>query len=112
MSFAPHSNTEVRNDVAMTGSVNPDRPLILGEFRNTETLALFEFALRADTADFAFAPGFPHLVFVGNGEVRFAKVLKTVAYIVIDEDANGDPVVEKWAIKGHRDFDTAFVFAA
>ena len=31
---------------------------------------------------------------------RYAKVLKTVAHIVIDEDENG-LVIEKWSIKNH-----------
>ena len=31
---------------------------------------------------------------------RYAKVLKTVARIVIDEDENG-LVIEKWSIKNH-----------
>lgn len=32
---------------------------------------------------------------------RHAKVLKTVAYVVVDEAADGSPVVEKWDIKQH-----------
>ena len=31
---------------------------------------------------------------------RVGNVLKTIAYVVVDEDENG-PVVEKWFIKGH-----------
>jgi hypothetical protein len=31
---------------------------------------------------------------------RYARVLKTVAYIVTDENEYGDPVVEKWNIRG------------
>ncbi len=33
---------------------------------------------------------------------RYARVLKTVAYIVTDENEYGDPVVEKWNIRGLR----------
>ena len=44
--------------------------------------------------------GFPYEVAVGPlGETRYAKIYKTVAYIVVGEDDNGDPVVEKWQIK-------------
>jgi hypothetical protein len=32
---------------------------------------------------------------------------KTVAYVVIDEAADGSPVVEKWKLRGHRVFATA-----
>ena len=31
-----------------------------------------------------------------------AKVLKTVAYILLDEDEYGEPVIEKWKIKKHN----------
>ena len=43
----------------------------------------------------------PHRVWVGykTGQVRYAKVLKTVAYIAVDEDEYGEPVLEKWAIR-------------
>ena len=33
---------------------------------------------------------------------RYAKVLKTVAYLMVDEDEYGDPVVEKWLIKNNK----------
>jgi hypothetical protein len=36
---------------------------------------------------------------VNDSGWRYAKVLKTVAYIVTDENEYGDPVVEKWEIK-------------
>tara|TARA_R110000782_G_scaffold4974_2_gene17455 strand:+ start:1029 stop:1451 length:423 start_codon:yes stop_codon:yes gene_type:complete len=45
---------------------------------------------------------YPHIVYVGGTtglDYRYAKVLKTVAYVVVDEDENGAPVVEKWALK-------------
>jgi len=37
-------------------------------------------------------------------ESRYGKVLKTVAYIAIDEDEYGNPVVEKWDIKKYRKY--------
>ena len=45
--------------------------------------------------------GLPYLVDVLDG-TRFAFVKKTVAYICVDQDENGDPVFEKWQIKNHK----------
>jgi hypothetical protein len=67
-------------------STDIDYTTIAGKFVNKETGADFEF--RASAGNFA---GMPHEVFVGDGstngnQIRFARVLNTVAYIVIDED--------------------------
>lgn len=35
----------------------------------------------------------------GGDAYRLAKVLKTVAYVVVDEDEHGQPVVERWPTK-------------
>lgn len=40
----------------------------------------------------------PNEIYVADG-VRFAKVLKTVAYVAVDEAEDGTPVIEKWVIK-------------
>ena len=71
---------------------------VVGEFREKEHGHSFNWT-KAEENPF----GMPHKVFVGpNGEYRFAKVLKTVAHIVVDEDWNTNPtngaVVEKWQI--------------
>lgn len=42
-----------------------------------------------------------HQVDVGDG-VRSAIVRKTVAYVAVDEDANGYPVLERWTITKRR----------
>lgn len=51
---------------------------------------------------------YPHIVWVGGRTndqgFRFANVKKTVAYVVTDEDAAGNPVVEKWNIKSNREY--------
>jgi hypothetical protein len=44
---------------------------------------------------------FPHKLLTNDG-FRYARVLKTVAYIAVDEDAYGQPIVEKWDIYSHR----------
>jgi hypothetical protein len=35
---------------------------------------------------------------------RLGNVLKTVAYLIVDEDEFGEPIVEKWNIKGHTEY--------
>jgi len=53
--------------------------------------------------------GFTHKVWVGGEGVcgqwgyRYAVVMKTVAYIAVDEDEDG-PVVEKWNIKKNVEY--------
>jgi hypothetical protein len=49
---------------------------------------------------------FPHKVWVADG-YRYAHVLKTVAYVVSDEDADGKPVLVRWYIKNHREYSVA-----
>ena len=44
---------------------------------------------------------FPHKLITNDG-FRYARVLQTVAYIAVDEDAYGQPIVEKWGIYSHR----------
>ena len=80
-------------------SIDIDYRTIAGCFQNKETKKSFEF--RKSEGNFA---GMPHEVFVGDGstngnQIRFARVLNTVAYVVVDEDEYGAPVIEKWNIK-------------
>lgn len=106
MAYAPHTNTDVRHNVRL--------PLILGCFAEKETGNYFEYAVRPDEG-IDFAPDCPHIVYVTNPITgvdhgfRYAKVLKTVAWIAVDEDENGDAVYEKWEIKQHRNYDTEWV---
>jgi hypothetical protein len=79
--------------------------VVLGSFIERERGHRFEFATRDPLRVRFFAPEFPHAVFVGPfSEERAALVMRTVAYIVTDEDAAGFPVVEKWEIKNRRDY--------
>ncbi len=59
------------------------------------------FTYRKTTDPWAIRHGFQHEVDVGY-DTRFAKVVATRCYMVIDEDEYGKPVVEKWQIKNHR----------
>jgi|TARA_R100000995_G_C3443462_1_gene104488 hypothetical protein len=74
-----------------------------GCFREEEFEKVFEYNFHNEDK---FSE-FPHRVFVnsnpayGDGTWRYALVKKTVAYIVIDEDEYGKPVIQKWQIKNH-----------
>ena len=80
----------------------------IGAFRERDTDNYFEFS--ANDEPMSFCEDFPHKVWVGGRGVcgmtgwRYANVKKTVAYIVVDEDEYGLPVVEKWYIKNHRTY--------
>jgi len=78
---------------------------ILGRFDEKDFGKLFEFSKN----DEEFYTEYPHKVWVStpwhmDAGWRFAKVLKTVAYIVTN-DENGDEVVEKWFIKNHTKYE-------
>lgn len=107
MAFAPHTNNEVQAQLR-AGIVPTTVPMIFGCFREKEHGNAFEYAERRHPDD-NFAPEFPHIIYVGNGETRLAKVLETVAYVITNEDDNGNPTIEKWQIKNHNHYDTAWV---
>lgn len=109
MAIAPHSNDQVKAQLSFGLTPTP-LPLILGQFSHQETGVAFEYAERRHPDD-RFAPDMPHIVYVGNGDTRLAKVLKTVAHVVVDEDALGQPVIEKWPLRKHRVYNTSWVRA-
>ena len=88
MAFAPSSVYPIRKG---------------GAFIEKDHGNFFEYDLHGEDT---FA-GYPHRVWVSENPVndsgwRYALVKKTVVYIVTDEADDGQPVVEKWSIKGHR----------
>jgi hypothetical protein len=110
MAYAPHNNDNVHHQLRC-GQVPSDLPIILGQFREADHGMVFEFAERRWPDD-TFASDMPHVIYVGkDAEPRLAKVLRTVAFVVIDEDADGQPVIERWEIKGCRAYDTAWIRA-
>lgn len=105
MAYAPHSNTDVRN--ALLAKLAPP-PLLLGGFSGPAG-GRFEYVAR-DTSAEAFWTDYPHRVYVGvDGDSRVARVLKTVAHVIVDEAADGSPVVERWPLRGHDIYDTKWV---
>jgi hypothetical protein len=75
------------------------RELNEGEFQECDFGNYFTY--RKTTNNWAIEQGFMHEIDVGDGGVRFARVLKTVAYVCVDEDEYGKAVFEKWNIKNH-----------
>lgn len=79
---------------------------VLGSFREKDHGNLFEFTESAN--DKPIWQEYPVKVWVsaarGKQEFRWAKVLKTRAYIVTDEAADGTPVAEKWEIKNFKSY--------
>lgn len=74
-----------------------------GEFKIVEFGTHFEYRVSKGNAegqgDWGLKNGFMHEIAVCDGSVRFANVKKTVAYVAVDEDDEGNPVIEKWLIK-------------
>jgi hypothetical protein len=80
-----------------------DVPTMLGCFRESEHGQIFEYKPRPFADMLQFAPTMPHLVYVGsNQETRPALIRRTVAHVVVDENPDGSPVVERWTIRSHR----------
>jgi len=98
MGFAPYTNDRLPADECP----------VVGGFREKEFGHFFHFT---DAVNSPF-DGFNHVIFVGDdNHRRFAKVLKTVAYVVTDIDDDGEPVVQKWEIKDHKEYDLTGVWA-
>jgi hypothetical protein len=79
----------------------------IGAFVEKSVGNTFEFSVNDEQGD---SPEWPHRVWVASGKIandsgwRYAKVMQTVAYIVVDENDYGEAVVEKWDIKKHREY--------
>jgi hypothetical protein len=78
----------------------------IGVFVEKDTGNYFEFSINEDHMAADENGGFTHKVWVGDtigSPFRYAVVMKTVAYIAVDEDEDG-PVVEKWYLKKCREY--------
>ena len=78
----------------------------IGVFVEKDTGNYFEFSINEDHMAADENGGFTHKVWVGDtigSPYRYAVVMKTVAYIAVDEDEDG-PVVEKWYLKKCREY--------
>lgn len=103
MAYAHYTNDQV--------NANNNLLILLGKFEEADYGNVFEFAKRSkdDSNGFANLENYPHVIFVGcvfsDKRTRYAIVKKTVAYVVIDEGINGNPIVDKWNIKNYRKYE-------
>ena len=74
-----------------------------GEFQEKTKGNYFTYAKTEDP--WAIANGCTHEIDVLDG-VRFARVLKTVVHICLDEDEYGKALFWVWKIKNHRKYKT------
>lgn len=61
------------------------------------------FTYRPTLNNYATDNGLMYEIDVLNG-IRFAKILKTIAYVAIDEDENGLPILERWEFVKHEKY--------
>lgn len=97
MGYANYTNSDVKRQIEM-GIVPSQLPVLLGSFEEIEYSHYFQYAERRWPDD-NYHPELPHIVYVGDGQPRLAKVLKTVAYILCND---GD--LQKWSIKKHINY--------
>ena len=71
------------------------------QFSHKVTDATFVYENVTSENEIAWWADFPQKIFMSDGSVRYATVLKTVAHVCVDEDDYGNPVIEKWQIKRH-----------
>ncbi len=75
---------------------------MIGSFVEKDYRKWFEFSVNNDKEP--FAKDFPHKIWVTNPVegidhgFRYGTVKKTVAYLAVDEDSDGNPIIEKWYI--------------
>ncbi len=80
----------------------------IGNFVEKDQGNNFEYSLNDDP--FAWCEDFPHKIWVGSLQIggdqgyRYGIVKKTVAYVAVDEDEFGLPVLEKWQLKKNTQY--------
>lgn len=74
---------------------------LLGQFRHAETGVTFEYSMARDRP---FGNEYGYAVWMRAGVMRYAKVLKTVAYVVVDEGADGRAITERWQLRSHQEY--------
>ena len=80
----------------------------LGCFVEKDVRGRHYYGANPDLSEMTDSWDFPHLLETNDGQ-RYARILKTVAYIAVDEDQYGQPVVEKWNITSHDSWQKAYL---
>ncbi len=74
---------------------------VVGSFVEKSVGKTHEYTFIGDDGLLWMGEVYPHRLWTLDG-FRYARILKTVAYIIVDEDEYGLPVIEKWDIKQHK----------
>jgi hypothetical protein len=80
-----------------------DMHTLIGSFVEKSAGMTHEYSLIGDDGLLWMGEEYPHKLWTLDG-FRYANIKKTVAYIIVDEDEYGLPVVQKWDIKQHKEF--------
>ena len=96
MAFAPYAACE--------------KKLVKGCFKSAESGKFFEYAA-LEAGEVSPFPGYEMKLYCGPYEEwRYAKVIASRAYVVVNEEwveGVSLPVVEKWVIKAHKKYSLA-----
>ena len=80
----------------------------IGAFVEKEAGNVFEYSINNESWASHLGEDMPHKIWVGglvnDQGYRYGTVKKTVAYVAVDEDDTGMPVLEKWDIKRHKEY--------
>jgi hypothetical protein len=82
--------------------------LVAGGFNEVTHGRFFEYA-RPVEGEFIPFPGYELKLYCGpvEGEFRWAKVIASRAYVVVEEAPCGAPVVAKWVLRNHKVYKAA-----
>lgn len=91
----------------MTYYTHTEKPI--GNFIEKQYGNNFEYSFNdeQDNYSIGMSKDYPHRVWVGDfcgHGWRYARVLKTIAYVVTDEDDDGSLVVQKWNLKSNINY--------
>ena len=74
------------------------RTRTIGTFTEQDVVGVHTYA--ANGEEMTGAWDFPHVLHTADG-IRYAKIEDKIAYIAVDEDEYGQPIIETWKIEKH-----------
>lgn len=81
----------------------PQNIKMSGEFQERDYKQYFQYC-PADPTDNPPWPEYIQKIWIQPDYFLWGKVLKTVAYVCSDENADGSPYVDKWYIQKHYEY--------